>query len=118
VPQVYYVGLLAGENDLERLERTGVGRDVNRHAYTEDEVLAALDRPVVRELCDLIRLRNTHPAFGGEARVLPGGPGELGFEWRAGTHVARLEADLGAGTYHISTSGAFSPSGRLPIIGP
>jgi sucrose phosphorylase len=103
VPQVYYVGLLAGENDLERLERTGVGRDVNRHAYTEDEVLAALERPVVHELCDLIRLRGTHPAFGGQARVLPGGPGELGFEWRAGAHVARLEADLRSGTYHIST---------------
>jgi sucrose phosphorylase len=102
VPQVYYVGLLAGENDLERLERTGVGRDVNRHAYTEEEVLAALERPVVRELCDLIRLRNTHPAFQGEAAVLPGAPGTLAIEWRAGEHVARLDADLRSGTYALA----------------
>jgi sucrose phosphorylase len=103
VPQVYYVGLLAGTNDLERLARTGVGRDVNRHAYTEDEVLAALARPVVRELCELIRLRNAHPAFGGAFAALPTAPGRLALEWRAGEHVARLDCDLGTGTYTIAT---------------
>jgi sucrose phosphorylase len=102
LPQIYYVGLLAGENDLERLARTGVGRDVNRHAYDEEEVLAALERPVVRELCDLIRLRNTHPAFRGEATVLPGAPGTLAIAWRAGEHAARLDADLRAGTHALA----------------
>ena len=29
VPQVYYVGALAGENDMELLKRTNVGRDIN-----------------------------------------------------------------------------------------
>ena len=52
VPQIYYVGLLAGTNDMELLAATGVGRDVNRHRYTEAEVAAALDRPVVRDLLD------------------------------------------------------------------
>jgi sucrose phosphorylase len=33
IPQVYYVGLLAGSNDMELLARSGVGRDVNRHHY-------------------------------------------------------------------------------------
>jgi sucrose phosphorylase len=65
VPQVYYVGLLAGHNDLALLERTGVGRDINRHHYDRAEVLAQLDRPVVRDLVSLIRLRNEHPAFDG-----------------------------------------------------
>jgi sucrose phosphorylase len=31
VPQVYYVGLLAGENDMSLLAKTGIGRDINRH---------------------------------------------------------------------------------------
>ena len=31
IPQVYYVGLLAGVSDVELFERTGVGRDINRH---------------------------------------------------------------------------------------
>ena len=34
IPQIYYVGLLAGGNDMELLRRTGVGRDINRHYYT------------------------------------------------------------------------------------
>ena len=34
IPQVYYVGLLGGTNDMELLARTGVGRDINRHYYT------------------------------------------------------------------------------------
>ena len=34
IPQIYYVGLLAGSNDIELLRRTGVGRDINRHYYT------------------------------------------------------------------------------------
>ncbi|MEM8748516.1 MAG: sucrose phosphorylase, partial [Actinomycetota bacterium] len=63
VPQVYYVGLLAGRNDVELLERTGVGRDINRHHYTEAEVAAALDRPVVQRLIEMLRWRATDPAF-------------------------------------------------------
>ena len=46
VPQIYYVGLLAGVNDVELLHRTRVGRDINRHYYTRAEVLEHLDRPV------------------------------------------------------------------------
>ena len=33
IPQVYYVGLLGGTNDVELLARTGVGHDINRHYY-------------------------------------------------------------------------------------
>ena len=66
VPQIYYVGLLAGANDHAAVERTGEGRAINRHDYTSDEIEAALDRSVVRRLIDLVRLRNTHPAFEGD----------------------------------------------------
>jgi len=65
VPQIYYVGLLAGTNDIDLLKRTAVGRDINRHYYGDDELAQQLDQPVVRELCELIRLRNTNPAFSG-----------------------------------------------------
>lgn len=43
IPQVYYVGLFAGRNDVDLLRATGVGRDVNRHHYTPDEIAAELD---------------------------------------------------------------------------
>ena len=50
IPQVYYVGLLAGTNDMELLARTGVGRDINRHYYTARRSRPHLERPVVRGL--------------------------------------------------------------------
>ena len=54
VPQVYYVGLLAGRNDIEQLERTREGRSINRHDYTAAEIDEALDRPVVQRLVQMI----------------------------------------------------------------
>jgi sucrose phosphorylase len=96
IPQIYYVGLLAGANDLDLLRRTGVGRDINRHYYSPREIDSALTRSVVSGLCDLIRFRNTHPAFAGEFRLLPSADHELHVEWRNGDQWARLEADLNA----------------------
>ncbi len=72
IPQVYYVGLLAGANDLDLLRRTGVGRDINRRYYSRREIDSAITCPVVAGLFDLIRFRNTHPAFTGEFQLLPG----------------------------------------------
>jgi sucrose phosphorylase len=69
IPQVYYVGFLGGTNDMELLSRTGVGRDINRHYYTAAEIESALRRPLVQKQIELIRLRNTHPAFAGEFQV-------------------------------------------------
>ncbi|TQL03597.1 sucrose phosphorylase [Cellulomonas sp. SLBN-39] len=63
IPQVYYVGALAGRNDLDLLARTGVGRDINRHVWTAAELDADLQRPVVRALLALCRLRGSVPAF-------------------------------------------------------
>jgi len=93
-PQVYYVGLLAGSNDMELLTRTGVGRDINRHYYTADEIRVQLGRPVVRALLDLIRFRNRHAAFCGEFRMPECSDDKLVMEWRAAQEFARLEVDL------------------------
>ncbi len=65
IPQVYYVGLFAGENDTELLERTGVGRDVNRHYFDSAEIAQALSTPVVRTQLTALRLRRDSDAFDG-----------------------------------------------------
>ena len=115
LPQVYYVGLLAGVGDTDLLERTGVGRDVNRHHYDLTEVGEALERPVVRALAQLIRFRNAHPAFAGEPATEPeagggrgigDGDGELVLGWRAGDQHARLEADLARGALRVAFTDA------------
>lgn len=94
VPQVYYGGLLAGSNDLDLLRRTGVGRDINRHYYTPAELSDQLQRPVVRSLFDLIRFRNTHPAFAGDFHLLPCDDQSIRIEWRRDAEWARLSVDL------------------------
>jgi sucrose phosphorylase len=94
VPQVYYVGLLAGHNDMALLARTGVGRDINRHYYTEDEIAQQLQRSVVQRLIDLITLRNTHAAFQGVFKLLSFTEETIAMEWRNGTDFARLEVNF------------------------
>jgi sucrose phosphorylase len=94
IPQMYYVGLLAGKNDLDLLQRSSVGRDINRHYYTRREIEASRSRPVVQALFDLIRFRNTHPAFEGEFHLLPGADHTIQLEWRNGNEWARLDIDL------------------------
>ena len=69
VPQVYYVGLLAGANDRAGLQLSGDGRAINRHNYTLAEIDEELRRPVVQRLLELVRLRNSHPAFDGTLEV-------------------------------------------------
>jgi sucrose phosphorylase len=94
IPQVYYVGLLAGTNDMNLLRRTGVGRDINRHYYTGQEIDTELRRPVVRSLLDLIRFRSTHASFAGEFQLAPTNDHEICIEWRNGSERARLDVDL------------------------
>jgi sucrose phosphorylase len=94
VPQVYYVGLLAGTNDMALLERTGVGRDINRHYYTPAEIEEALTRPCVQRLFELIRLRNEHPAFGGTFELGESADDTLELTWRLGEQFARLTANV------------------------
>lgn len=89
-PQLYYVGLLAGLDDVELFRRTGQGRDVNRHTYTRAEIDAALQSPVTRAQLALVRIRSTHPAFDGEFRYRTDSDGVLHLEWSRGSARATL----------------------------
>ena len=93
-PQVYYVGLLAGENDLDLMTRTGVGRDINRHYYTPDEIDTALKRPVVRNLMKLMRFRNESAAFDGIFSLPDCQSDQLILRWDGKETFAQLHVDL------------------------
>lgn len=69
IPQVYYVGMLAGSNDVALMEKTKNGRDINRHYYSLEEIEKEQERYVVSELKKLMILRNTHPAFNLEGSI-------------------------------------------------
>jgi sucrose phosphorylase len=104
VPQVYYVGLLAGENDTTLLAQSGVGRDINRHYYTRDEIDRAIRRPVVQSLFELIRFRNQHPAFNGSFSMPETPDSRIALRWDHGEDWAALEVDFASGTYAVSNS--------------
>jgi sucrose phosphorylase len=109
VPQIYYVGLLAGENDHVAVEQTGEGRAINRGNYTSGQVRTALRRPVVHRLSRLVRLRNTHPAFGGEACIDAHDERSLRIRWVQGTVVLSLEVDFATGRATIIDQGQEMP---------
>ena len=104
VPQVYYVGLLAGVNDMDLLAKSGVGRDINRHVYTPDEVERAIQRPVVQSLFELIRFRNSHPAFNGSFSLPETRDSEITLRWDNQGEWATLKVDFASGSYSISNS--------------
>jgi sucrose phosphorylase len=96
-PQVYYVGLFNGQDDSELFERTGQGRDVNRHNYTEAEINDALGKPVTQAILALARLRR-NPAFHGAFSWSVLGETSMHLGWVNGDHKISLEfsTDLGA----------------------
>lgn len=94
IPQVYYVGLLAGTNDEELMSSTGEARDINRHCYELGEAVAALDQPVAQRQLALMRLRSTHPAFDGRFELHHSNDSSVSMGWQQGTHRCHLFVDL------------------------
>lgn len=94
IPQVYYVGLLAGENDEENVKRTGEGREINRHNYTLAEIDQAVRQDVVQRLLKLIRFRNEHPAFDGDFEAIETPGDQLVLKWQLDQHQCKLHVDL------------------------
>ncbi len=104
VPQIYYVGLFAGENDMELLAKTNVGRDINRHYYTKSEVNAHLERPVIKALKGLMLFRNNHPAFDGGFNLIETAANSLHIKWVNNEDWAVLQIDLAAMKMEITCS--------------
>jgi sucrose phosphorylase len=94
IPQVYYVGLLAGQNDLELMEATGESRDINRHRYTLEEVGEAVTQPVVRRLLKLMEFRCSYPAFDGVFHLMYSNDSSVAMCWRTAELRCELFVDL------------------------
>jgi sucrose phosphorylase len=96
IPQIYYMGLLAGKNDMDLLDKTKVGRDINRHYYSKDEIVADLEKPVVKKLIEIIRLRNESKAFDGDFMIEKTPDHLLSILWKKDFSKAQLTVDLSA----------------------
>lgn len=96
-PQVWYLDLFAGKNDHEAVRRAGPGghKEINRTNLSPADVEAALQRPVVADQLQLLRMRSRCAAFAPDAAITVQADGSrLHFTWKAGGQTAVLHADL------------------------
>ncbi len=106
IPQVYYVGLLAGKNDIEFLEKTKVGRNINRHYYSKEEIEREIERPMLKKMYAIMRFRNSYPAFDGDVSIDDAGSANgLTIRWSNGEYAAQLHADLKTCRFEITYTG-------------
>ncbi len=104
-PQVWYLDLFAGKNDHEAVKRAGAGghKEINRTNLTVDQIKDAMDKDVVKKQLELLRFRNTCPAFGFDAKLDVTVDGTvMKFVWENDGHKATLNADFSDYSYTIS----------------
>lgn len=94
IPQVYYGGFLAAENDMALMTETNVHRDINRPYFSFEEIENALDKEVVKRLIKLIKFRNNHPSFEGEFSIMTPNDDELVIKWADGNTWSQLQVSL------------------------
>lgn len=102
IPQVYYVGLLAGCNDDDLMAQSGELRDINRHYYSLDEVASAVHQPVVQRLLRLMRFRSTFDAFDGAFELQYSNDSSVAMAWESDTSRCELFVDLNFNSSTVS----------------
>ena len=94
IPQIYYVGLLAGKNDDTGMEISGDGRAINRHNYSGQEINQEVQKDVVKRLLALIRFRNEYPAFNGDFEMNATDQNKVSFSWQKEKKRCSLKINL------------------------
>jgi sucrose phosphorylase len=117
IPQVWYLDLFAGKNDYEAADKGGIAghKEINRTSLSLDDVENGLRLPVVRDQLDLIRLRNTSPAFDGEMELVDTEPHRLHIVWRHPEATATLRADLRNHSFTVSEGDGDTETARVAV---
>lgn len=106
IPQVWYLDLFAGINDLDAVKRAGEGghKEINRTNLTMDKIEEKLKTRVVQEQLELLRFRNSNPAFNEDSKIsiLKGGD-LLTITWENNGNIAKLEASFLDYSYKITS---------------
>lgn len=104
-PQVWYLDLFAGKNDIEAMRRAGAGghKEINRTNLTAGEAAARLGLPVVAQQLELLRMRNRFAVFCEDAAITAGAEdSRLCITWRAAGQKAVLNADFASSAFEIA----------------
>ena len=105
-PQVWYLDLFAGENDLPAAARSGEAghKEINRTNLTKDEIQNKLTLPVVQDQLKILKIRNTCKAFQFEADLSVETPDahSILFTWNHQGTKASLKADLASYAFTLT----------------
>jgi sucrose phosphorylase len=117
LPQVWYLDLFAGTNDYAAAKkgRTASHKEINRTTLGMIDIELGLERPIVLDQLELIRMRNTSPAFDGELAVSGTEPHVLKMTWSHPEETLTLEADLRTHEFRVYRE---NDAGRENLIAP
>jgi sucrose phosphorylase len=104
-PQVWYLDLFNGKNDYEAVKRAGAGghKEINRTNLIASEVEEKLKTDAVKKQIELLRFRNSCPAFGFDSDFsCSSDGGNIIMSWKNGASEATLRADLCTYKYDIT----------------
>ena len=104
IPQVWYLDLFAGKNNYEAADGGSVAghKEINRTTLANAEIAEGLKRSIVLNQLELMRLRNTSPAFNGELEIGDTDEHHLHMTWKNGACSATLAADLQGHSFTIT----------------
>ena len=110
IPQVWYLDLFAGKNDYAAADAGGAAghKEINRTTLASSDIDLGLSRIVVRDQLELMRLRNTSPAFDGELEIHDADEHRLHLTWKHHGCVATLNADLQGYGFSVTHKGEAS----------
>lgn len=106
-PQVWYLDLFAGKNDHEAVKRAGAAghKEINRTNLSPEEMEKRLASDVVSKQIELLRFRNTFPAFSFDAEFKVETDGtKMTMTWKNQGHTASLKVDFADYSYAITTA--------------
>ncbi len=106
IPQVWYLDIFAGTNDYEAVERAGEGghKEINRTTLSNRTIEDGLQKDIVINQLELIKLRNTSKAFNGSITVKESLSNKLIMHWQNEEDFATLEADLKTFKFSVTYS--------------
>ena len=105
-PQVWYLDLFAGKNDHEAVKHAGPAghKEINRTNLSIEEMEKRLSSDVVAKQVEMLKFRNTCPAFSFDADFSVETEGtRMTMTWKNNGNTAALKVDFADYSYEISS---------------
>ncbi|MET0065313.1 MAG: glycosidase [Candidatus Thiodiazotropha sp.] len=114
IPQIWYLDLFAGKNDYAAADSgaTAGHKEINRTTLSNEMIAEGLQKDVVLDQLEMMRLRNTVAAFNGNLSICETPTHELELSWSNEDEVITLKANLETLSFAIS----HLPSGDAPRV--